>query len=65
MIMRALRANVSNLLPLLCALYLLLYLDRVNIATAAPLIQTELAFGQCSTGRGAVGLRYTRMRSVS
>ena len=29
----------SNLLPLLCALYLILYLDRVNIATAAPLIQ--------------------------
>ena len=50
MIMRALRANVSGLLPLLCALYLLLYLDRVNIATAAPLIQTELHLGNAALG---------------
>jgi MFS family permease len=38
------------LLPLLCALYLLLYLDRVNIATAAPLIQSELHLGNAALG---------------
>lgn len=40
----------GGFLPLLCALYLLLYLDRVNIATAAPLIQTELNLGNAALG---------------
>jgi MFS family permease len=38
------------LLPLLCALYLLLSLDRVNIATAAPLIQSELHLHNTALG---------------
>lgn len=40
----------AGFLPLLCALYLLLYLDRVNIATAAPLIQSELHLGNAALG---------------
>src|SRR5579864_8885756 len=48
--MDRLRANPSNLLPLLCVLYLILYLDRVNIATAAPLIQSELHLGNAALG---------------
>ncbi|HEX5282209.1 MAG TPA: MFS transporter [Micropepsaceae bacterium] len=40
----------AGFLPLLCALYLLLYLDRVNIATAAPLIQNELHLGHAGLG---------------
>ncbi len=40
----------AGFLPLLCALYLLLYLDRVNIATAAPLIQSELHLTNAALG---------------
>jgi len=40
----------AGFLPLLCALYLLLYHDRVNIATAAPLIQSELHLGNAGLG---------------
>jgi len=29
-------------LALLCAMYFILYVDRVNISTAAPLIQADL-----------------------
>jgi MFS family permease len=50
MMTRALRANAFGLLPLLCALYLLLYLDRVNIAAAAPLIQSELHLRNAALG---------------
>lgn len=41
---------VLSLLPLLCALYMILYLDRVNIATAAPLIQNELHVSNAALG---------------
>ena len=40
----------AGFLPLLCALYLLLYLDRVNIAIAAPLIQGELHLSNAALG---------------
>ena len=50
MMTRVLRANAFGLLPLLCALYLILYLDRVNIATAAPLIQSELHLRNAALG---------------
>jgi len=40
----------GGFLPLLCALYFLLYLDRVNIAIAAPLIQGELHLGNAALG---------------
>src|SRR5579864_4086107 len=45
-------AGSSIVLLLLCALYLILYVDRVNISTAAPLIQTDLRLG--NTGLGFV-----------
>ena len=36
-------ANRSRmLLALLCAMYLILFINRVNISTAAPLIKTDL-----------------------
>ena len=37
-------------LGLLCLLYLLLYVDRVNIATAAPLIRAELGLSNTELG---------------
>jgi sugar phosphate permease len=37
-------------LGLLCALYLLLYIDRVNIATVAPLIRAELELSNTQLG---------------
>ena len=49
----------SNLLPLLCALYLILYLDRVNIATAAPLIQGELHLSNAALGVVLSAFAYT------
>ena len=57
--MDRLRANPSNLLPLLCVLYLILYLDRVNIATSAPLIQTELHLSNAALGVVLSAFAYT------
>jgi sugar phosphate permease len=37
------RLSVSNtVLLIICLMYLILYVDRVNISTAAPLIKAEL-----------------------
>jgi sugar phosphate permease len=37
-------------LPLLCAMYFLFYIDRVNIATAATSIQAELGLSNTQLG---------------
>ena len=37
-------------LALLCVLYLLLYIDRVNIATVAPLIRADLELSNTQMG---------------
>ncbi|GAC1337921.1 MAG: MFS transporter [Acetobacteraceae bacterium] len=41
-------------LSLLCAMYLILYVDRVNISTAAPLLQAELGLSN-----GQLGLAFS------
>jgi MFS family permease len=47
----ALRPTVSNqVLLLLCLMYLILYIDRVNISTAAPLIKAELGLSNTELG---------------
>jgi MFS family permease len=47
----ALRPTVSNqVLLLLCLMYLILYVDRVNISTAAPLIKAELGLSNTELG---------------
>ena len=49
--MRALKLTAPNtVLLLLCAMYLILYVDRVNISTAAPLIQTDLGLSNTELG---------------
>jgi MFS family permease len=49
--MRALKLAAPNtVLLLLCAMYLILYVDRVNISTAAPLIQRELRLSNTELG---------------
>ena len=40
----------NKVLLLLCAMYLILYVDRVNISTAAPLIQTDLGLNNTELG---------------
>jgi MFS family permease len=48
---RAFRPTVSNqVLLLLCLMYLILYVDRVNISTAAPLIKAELGLSNTELG---------------
>jgi MFS family permease len=37
-------------LSLLCLLYLILFVDRVNIATAAPLIKADLGLSNTQLG---------------
>lgn len=45
------RFGVSNwILLLLCLMYMILYVDRVNISTAAPLIRTELGLSNTQLG---------------
>jgi MFS family permease len=45
------RFGVSNLvLLLLCLMYMILYVDRVNISTAAPLIKTDLGLNNTQLG---------------
>jgi MFS family permease len=49
--MRALKLTAPHtVLLLLCAMYLILYVDRVNISTAAPLIQTDLGLSNTELG---------------
>jgi len=40
----------TMVLALLCAMYLILYVDRVNISTAAPLIQADLGLSNAQLG---------------
>ena len=48
---RMLRPTVSNqVLWLLCLMYLIFYVDRVNISTAAPLIKAELGLSNTQLG---------------
>jgi MFS family permease len=48
---RAFRPTVSNqVLLLLCLMYLILYVDRVNISTAAPLIKADLGLSNTELG---------------
>jgi MFS family permease len=49
--MRALKLSASNwVLLLLCLMYLILYVDRVNISTAAPLIRADLKLSNTELG---------------
>ena len=49
--MRTVKLTTPNtVLLLLCAMYLILYVDRVNIATAAPLIQRDLRLSNTELG---------------
>ena len=49
--MRATKLTAPNIvLALLCLMYLILYVNRVNIATAAPLIQKELGLTNTQLG---------------
>jgi len=45
-------------LALLCVMYLILYVDRVNISTAAPLIQAELGLSNAQLGLAFSGFAY-------
>jgi len=43
--------GVSNtVLPIICLMYLILYMDRVNISTAAPLIKADLDLSNTQLG---------------
>ncbi len=45
------RLSVSNtVLLIICLMYLILYVDRVNISTAAPLIKAELDLSNTQLG---------------
>ncbi len=46
------------MLALLCAMYLILYVDRVNISTAAPLIQADLGLSNAQLGLAFSGFAY-------
>jgi MFS family permease len=49
--MRSFKLGVSGtVLLLLCLMYLILYIDRVNIATAAPLIRADLKLSNTDLG---------------
>src|SRR5438046_6273618 len=49
--MRTFRLNISDkILLLLCLMYLILYVDRVNISTAAPLIKEDLKLSNTELG---------------
>ena len=47
--MRKLGAS-NRILLLLCLLYMILYIDRVNISTAAPLIKSNLGLSNTQLG---------------
>src|ERR1700687_6382106 len=45
------RLSVSNtVLLIICLMYLILYVDRVNISTAAPLIKADLGLSNTELG---------------
>jgi sugar phosphate permease len=45
------RLSVSNtVLLIICLMYLILYVDRVNISTAAPLIKADLNLSNTQLG---------------
>ena len=45
------RLSISNtVLLIICMMYLILYVDRVNISTAAPLIKAELNLSNTQLG---------------
>jgi MFS family permease len=48
--MRATRDDAGRILTVLCLLYLVLYIDRVNISTSAPLIKAELGLSNTELG---------------
>src|ERR1700730_5899535 len=49
--MRVSKISASNVvLLLLCMMYLILYVDRVNISTAAPLIKADLGLSNTELG---------------
>jgi sugar phosphate permease len=50
--------TAATVLALLCAMYAILYVDRVNIATAAPLIQAELRLSNAQLGLAFSGFAY-------
>src|SRR5690349_16215101 len=59
--MRLQRFNAPNIvLALLCAMYLILYVNRVNISTAAPLIKADLKLTNTELGLAfsAFGIPY-------
>jgi len=52
--MRTKFGGSSRMLLVLCLLYLILYIDRVNISTSAPLIKAELGLSN-----GQLGLAFS------
>ena len=40
----------GNVLFLLCLMYFITYVDRVNVSTAAPVIKTEFGFSNTQLG---------------
>jgi sugar phosphate permease len=49
------RFTVSNtVLLIICLMYLILYVDRVNISTAAPLIKADLGLTNTQLGLALV-----------
>ena len=53
------RLSVSNtVLLIICLMYLILYVDRVNISTAAPLIKAELNLSNTQLGLAFSALAY-------
>jgi MFS family permease len=48
----------NTVLALLCAMYLVLYIDRVNIATAAPFIQRDLDLSNTELGLALSAFAY-------
>jgi MFS family permease len=53
------RRNVSNtVLLIICMMYLILYVDRVNISTVAPLIKTDLGLNNTQFGLALSAFAY-------
>jgi len=64
---RYLRPTVTNqMLWLLCLMYLIYYVDRVNVSTAAPLVQRDLGLSHAELGIafGAFALPYTLFQLI-
>ena len=64
--MRAFKLTAPNMvLGLLCAMYLILYIDRVNIATAAKFIQDDLGLNNTELGLAFSAGLYSIASSLS